>query len=170
MQNKTNKYARTLFDVAKQYSIIENMTEQLSAIKHLYKKEATFRLLFTSKRMTNDVKQTIIKNILSDFDNVIIEFIGILITSKQTASMINIINKFLDLSQKALNAEQVEVITAEPLADDMLASLREKMNCKVKSTVDKSIIGGMKIKYENKIFDNSIVCQLNQLKKTLHNV
>jgi F-type H+-transporting ATPase subunit delta len=120
--------------------------------------------------MTNDVKQTIIKNILSDFDNVIIEFIGILITSKQTAAMINIINKFLDLSQKALNAEQVEVITAEPLADDMLASLREKMNCKVKSTVDKSIIGGIKIKYENKIFDNSIVCQLNQLKKTLHNV
>ena len=170
MQNKTNKYARTLFDVAKQYNMLENMTNQLFAIKHLYKKEATFRLLFTSKRMTEDVKKAIIKNILSDFDNAIIEFIGFLIKSKQTASMITIINKFLDLSQKALNAEQVEVITAEPLTDDMLKNIRETMNCKIKSTVDQSIIGGMKIKYENKIFDNSIRCQLNQLKKTLHNV
>ncbi len=170
MQNKTNKYARTLFDVAKQYNMLENMTKQLFAIKHLYKKEATFRLLFTSKRMTEDVKKAIIKNILSDFDNAIIEFIGFLIKSKQTASMITIINKFLDLSQKALNAEQVEVITAEPLTDDMLENIRETMNCKIKSTVDQSIIGGMKIKYENKIFDNSIICQLNQLKKTLHNV
>ena len=51
MKNKINKYSYTLFDVAKQYNMIDIFVEQLETIKQIYKKEATFRLLFESKRI-----------------------------------------------------------------------------------------------------------------------
>ena len=35
---------------------------------------------------------------------------------------------------------------------------------------DLEIIGGIKLRIGNKIFDNSISYQINQLKKTLHNM
>jgi F-type H+-transporting ATPase subunit delta len=125
--------------------------------------------LFESKRIDEGTKHTIIKNILIDFENVIVEFLCILITHKQTGHLINIIDKFLSLAKKELNANKIEVITAKSLEEDTLKQLFVGLNYQIKSTVDPSIIGGMKIKHENKIFDNSVICQLNQLKKTLQN-
>ena len=51
MKNKINKYSYTLLDVAKQYNMIDVFVEQLGTIKQIYKKEASFRLLFESKRI-----------------------------------------------------------------------------------------------------------------------
>ena len=48
--------------------------------------------------------------------------------------------------------------------------LSQALNCNLKMTVDSSIIGGMRLRQGNKIFDNSISYQLNQLKKTLYNL
>ena len=56
------------------------------------------------------------------------------------------------------------------MSEEALNQLFGNLNYQIKSTVDASILGGMKIKHENKIFDNSVSCQLNQLKKTLHNM
>ena len=170
MKNKGTKYSYTLFNVAKQHDIIKKLDNQLTVIKNLYKKEASFRLLFESKRIDKVTKHTIIKNVLIDFENVIVEFLCVLITRKQTGHLINIIDKFLSLSQKKLNTNKIEVITAKRLDEDIVKQLFSQLNYKIETAVDASIIGGMKIKHGNKIFDNSIACQLNQLKKNLHNM
>ena len=41
---------------------------------------------------------------------------------------------------------------------------------KINKMLDSKLIGGMKLRIGNKIFDNSISYQINQLKKTLHNM
>ena len=56
MKNKINKYSYTLFDVAKQYNMIDVFVEELGTIKQIYKKEASFRLLFESKRIDEETK------------------------------------------------------------------------------------------------------------------
>ena len=170
MKNKINKYSYTLFDVAKQYNMIDVFVEQLGTIKQIYKKEASFRLLFESKRIDEETKHAIIKKVLINFKETIVEFLCIVITHKQASCIVNIINKFLSLAKKELGANKIEVITAELLDEDTMKQLFSGLNYKIKSTVDASILGGMKIKHENKIFDNSVSCQLNQLKKTLHNM
>ena len=43
-------------------------------------------------------------------------------------------------------------------------------NPKINIIEDSNIIGGMKLRIGNKIFDNSISYQINELKKTLHNM
>ena len=169
MQNKINKYSYTLFSVAQQYDMTDKIVGQMSVIKKLYKKEANFRLLLESKRIDTQVKHTIIKNVLDKFESVIVEFLCILITQKQTGHIVNITNKFLSLAKKKLDANKIEIITAEPMSEEMLDQLFGNLNYQIKSTVNSSIIGGMKIKHENTIIDNSVKCQLNQLKKTLHN-
>ena len=81
-----------------------------------------------------------------------------------------IINKFIDLATKELNASKIEVTTAKPVSNEMLQKLFGESKYTIKNIVDDSIIGGIKIKHENTIIDNSIIYQLSQLKKTLHNV
>ncbi len=170
MTNKINKYSSTLFQIVKEHNLLKKTVDQLNIIKQLYKREATFRLLCESKRIENSSKHAIIKNVLKDFDDIIIEFLYILINHQQTKYTVQIINKFIDLATKELNASKIEVTTAKPVSNEMLQKLFGESKYTIKNIVDDSIIGGIKIKHENTIIDNSIIYQLSQLKKTLHNV
>ncbi len=170
MQKQIKKYVYTLFNVSQQYNITDKIVEQLSVIKKLYKQEADLRFLLESKRIDKEIKHTIIKNVLGQFESVVVEFLCILITQKQTTNIVNIINKFLDLAKKELDANKIEVITADSINEEILNKLFGELKYQIKYTVDPSIIGGMKIKHENTIIDNSVSCQLGQLKKTLHNM
>ena len=77
---------------------------------------------------------------------------------------------FLNLSKKERYTNEIAITTAEPLDDTTQHFLSQTLNCNLKITVDSSIIGGMRLRQGNKIFDNSISYQLNHLKKTLYNL
>ena len=84
--------------------------------------------------------------------------------------LISIIDKFLTLSYIELHANEIEITSAQQLDEELKQFLVRKLNCAPKTTIDSSMIGGLKLRKGNKIFDNSISFQLNQLKKTLYNM
>ena len=127
-------------------------------------------MLFESKRITTDAKKKILKNVLTSFDNVVVEFLQIIMQNNGSKYLISIIDKFLALSYKELRANEVEITSAQQLDDELKQSLTQQLNCTLKIKIDSSIIGGLKLRKGNKIFDNSISFQLNQLKKTLYNM
>ena len=170
MQSKINKYSYTLFTLAKNNNLLETVYSQLGIIKQMYKKETCFRLLFESKRIDEDTKCNIVRNTFGKFDKITVEFLCIVISHKKIIYMIKIINKFLNLAKKELNKNKLEIITAEPITEEFLNQLFNDTKYQIETRIDSSLIGGIKIKHRNKIFDNSIISQLNQLKKTLHNM
>ena len=92
--NKISIYSNTLFHIANENNLLKNITLELGKIKYLYKTVPNFRLLFESKRIDSEIKQTILKNVLSSFDNVIVEFLCIIIDQKSSKRLIQIIDKF----------------------------------------------------------------------------
>ena len=170
MQNQINKYYNTLFNLCVKHDNLELISNELNFVKHLIRKESTFRLLYDSKKLTDENKCLIIKNTLNEFHDIVREFLCIIIINKKTKSLLEIINKFLNLADKELGKSKIEIYTADEVPTKDLEKLFQSLNLEIKTKIDKSLIGGIKIKHENKIFDNSIQYQLNQLKKTLHNL
>ena len=168
--NKIAKYSNTLFNIVNQNNLLTKTTLQLKKIKSLYKTEPNFRLLVESKRIATDTKKTILKNVLDVFEDVVVEFLCILIEQKSSKYLIQIIDKFLKLSSIEQNKNELEIIAANQLSDDVIDQISKQLNCMIKVSIDQSIIGGIKLRKGNKIFDNSISFQLNSLKKTLYNV
>ena len=70
----------------------------------------------------------------------------------------------------------VEIITANEIENSQLEHIQDAIYAKlgfkpkINKVTDSKLIGGMKLRIGNKIFDNSISYQINQLKKTLHNM
>jgi len=170
MKNQINKYSNALFNVAKKGGQLDKISAELENIKYLYRKEPTFKLLFETKRINQKIKKNIIKNILVNFDSFISELLYILIDNKDSKILINIIDKFQNLSKKEHSTSEIEIITSAKLDDTTQQFLSQKLNCNLKATVDASMIGGLRLRQGNKIFDNSISYQLKQLKKTLYNL
>ena len=168
--NKISTYSNTLFNVVEKNNLLSNTIEQLNQIKYLYKTEPNFRLLCESKRINQTVKKDILNNVFETFEPIIREFIYILINQKCSKHIIQIIDKFQKLVDRKKGIDKIEIITAKQLDDNIVQELSQKLNCKLKITIDEAIIGGIKLRKGNKIFDNSIALQINNLKKTLYNV
>jgi len=70
----------------------------------------------------------------------------------------------------------VEIVTATELTDIQLNKLKNKLAQKtkkepmIKVTVDPKLLGGMIIKYEDKIIDGSVLKQVQQLTASLKDI
>jgi len=170
LKNQAIKYSNTLFDVSKKYNQLKSITPQLESIKILYKSESSFRLLLESKQIALDIKKQILASVLESYEDLVKEFIYILLDNKLTNQLVTIINRFFNLASKDLDNTKIEIIAAQNLTKELLESLEKKLNCEIQLTVNPNIIGGIQLRQGNKIFDNSIAYQLNQLKNTLYNL
>ena len=76
----------------------------------------------------------------------------------------------------SVSSVKVEITTSEKLNDIDLQYISQSIHSTLNTSstinvkMDSSILGGIKLRVGNKIFDNSVSYQINQLKKTLHNL
>ena len=175
MQN-SHQYAKTLFDLSKKADCLSATQSQLKSLLYLFNKVPAFRLVLITKRLSVQDKISIIKNTLSKFDSLIVEFLSIVIENNKINDLINITSKFNRMVNSQTDINKVDVITANKLneqeVDNLTHLIKNKLNANPKINVinDPDIIGGIKLRIGNKIFDNSVSYQINQLKKTLHNM
>ncbi len=170
------KYAKTLFDLSLKTNSVNKIKNELKAVAYLYNKVPAFRLVFITKRIDVEKKSNIIKNALSKFEPLIVEFVLILINNNQTNNLLDVISRFNNMSNADSSSSKVEITTASSLEDSQLEHIQNAIYSKlgfkpkINRMLDSKLIGGMKLRIGNKIFDNSISYQINQLKKTLHNM
>ena len=170
------KYAKTLLDLGKKSDCVLLIQNQLKSISYLYNKIPAFKLVFITKRIDAMNKIGIIKNVLKNFEPLIVEFIAILIENNQTNGLLNIITRFNNMVSSDSNISKVEITTSEKLTETNLEYISQTICDKLNATpeinikIDPNIIGGIKLRVGNKIFDNSVSYQIKQLKKTLHNM
>ena len=175
MQNN-NKYAKTLLELCLKHGCVGIMQDQLKSIAYLFNKTSAFRLVLISKRLDNKTKINVISNALSVFEPLTIEFISIVIKNNLSNELMDIISRFNRLVGMHSDVQNIDVTTAHKLSEEEIQSLSESifrvLNTKPKINIkeDSDMIGGIKLRVGNKIFDNSINYQINQLKKTLHNM
>jgi len=169
-------YAKTLFELSKNFNCSSLVYEQLKSLEYLFNKVPFFRMILITKRLDNQDKINIVKNTLTMFEPIIVEFLLIIINNNQINHLLNIIQRFYRLDNAYSDIKEVEIITANKIDEDTLhtltQSIYDKLNTNQKINIinDPNIIGGIQLRVGNKIFDNSISYQINQLKKTLHNL
>ena len=170
------KYAKILFDLSKKSDCISLIQDQLKLITYLYNKVPMFRLVFITKRINAENKIEIIKNSLKQFEPLIVEFVSVLIQYNQTHNLLDVIARFNNMANTTSSVSKVEITTAEKLNDSDLEYVSQAIynklntNQKISIKTDANMIGGIKLRVGNKIFDNSVSYQIKQLKKTLHNM
>lgn len=171
-----HKYAKSLFDISVKANTVLAVKKELQLVAYLFKKTSTFRLIFITKKIDLNKKVDIVKNTLTMLSPLTLEFLTIIINNNQSNDLLNIISKFNHISDSHLGVNKVDIITATKLGEEELNSLSQKIDGILKNSpsvnniTDPKIIGGIKLRVGNNIFDNSVSYQINQLKKTLHNM
>ena len=170
------KYAKTLFDLGKRSNCLSLIQSQLKSVTYLYNKIPVFKLVFVTKRINTKTKIEIINNVLKNFEPLIVEFISILIQNNQTNNLLGIVAKYNNMVNTDSDISKIEVTTSKQLSDVdseyISKTIKSNLNTNPEINIkeDHNLIGGIKLRVGNKIFDNSVSYQIKQLKKTLHNL
>jgi len=120
-------------------------------------------------------KKQFIRKTFSSFNEIMLNFIDVIIENRREKLIEGIFRNFLDLYRKEAGIKSITVITAIPVDDnykkEILKVLVERLNSKIEleCKVDEDILGGLVIIADDKQADGSIAGELRSLRKKMMN-
>jgi F-type H+-transporting ATPase subunit delta len=125
----------------------------------------------TSKKYAESLYQAVESKTKREVNEVIENFFQILITNNDTSKLNQIIEHFEKIWNKRQGIVEARVVSANKLSNKIvkllnsyIAKLSGAKKVKIEERIDKNVLGGVVIKYEDKILDGSLKNRLDELK------
>lgn len=162
-------YADSLIKADTNFELILN---DLNAIKEITSQSNDFNSVMENPSIPNETKFDIIDEIFKNkINDKLINFLKILIEKKRFNELNQIIQSYSNKTDNINNIKRVEVISAIDLTDEQKMRINEKLHTRLQKniianwTTDENIIGGLIIKIDDDIIDNSLKNKLEKLSK-----
>lgn len=97
------------------------------------------------------------------------EFAKLLARARKISRANNIIKEFESYSKKQAGIMEIEIQSARKLDEKTLNGVKKVFGDSVEATesIDENLLGGVRVRTEDRILDGSLKTQLNQLKQSL---
>ncbi|WAM30543.1 ATP synthase F1 subunit delta [Caldicellulosiruptor naganoensis] len=172
------RYAEGLIKLAQEEGKLENFYEDLFRIYDLFKTNREFvDILFDHKMKVSEKKEKIKQFLDLKLDKYIVNLVYLLIDKRREILLPYIPFYYKEMYDKIMGNVDVEVIVSEEVDEGILSKISNWLlkrygvkNPRFKVKVDKSIIGGVKLLFNNIEVDATIKGALDSIKKELiHN-
>ncbi|MBK9984887.1 MAG: ATP synthase F1 subunit delta [Saprospiraceae bacterium] len=168
-----SRYAKSLLDLAIEQGKLDVVLKDVeSFVKATENRD--FALLLKSPLVKSDKKEKVLDEIFKgNMDKLTSSFLHIIIRKGREAQLAEIGHEFINQYRVIKNISIVNVVSAEPIGEETLSSIRKKLieskmtrgNIEFKTSVDKDLIGGFVISFEDRLYDASVSHQLDLLRK-----
>lgn len=168
-------YAEAAFSIAKQDSSIEEWSSDMQKIKAVFTNEKIISLLSNPDLSYSDKTQIFLDLFEGEISDKASSFIKVCGNNKRLKNLPEIINFFNELALESLNKKNVAVFSPFQLEEKQIQKITSALEKRLDSEVvidfeiDKSLIGGLKIAYEDQVLDMSIKRKLGLLQTQLRN-
>ena len=171
MTEISKEYAVALFMLAAEKGLVKEYSSQLSSIKALAQENPDYVNILESPAIPLSERLALIDAAFSEgYHEYIVSFIKLLCENRHIRGLCACIDEFTELARIAENRVVATVYYVEPLTkaqkEKLLIKLSKISGKKVDAVYveDKSLIGGIKIKLEDKLLDGSLSGRLNKVK------
>ena len=171
MNNDYEKFSLTLFDIGLNQKLLNVFYHNSLTLLDIVKSNQMFNEFFIDLSIDKNKKKKVIQQIFNKkFNNLFIYFVWTVIDLNQTKSILNILNKFISIYFEYTKTKLVKIYSAFPLNSKQLSNIKNilnkktNMNIKYTFTIDKNLIGGVKIVSDSFTIDNTIKTKINNIK------
>ncbi len=169
---QTNKeYASALFSLATESNFVDKYEKSLLEIGNIFKENPDYIKVLESPAIPLSERIAFIDEAFgSTYTEYLVSFIKVLCENGHITEICSCIEAFCDLVRIYKNRTVATVYYVEPLTDQQKEALLNKLQ-KISGKViepefikDESLIGGIKVQIDDKIFDGSVRNRLNKAK------
>jgi len=168
------RYAGALFAAAVKTKAVESIADDLRVISHLIEVNPRFRTFLLSPETPRDQKVAIADSVLGDrVTATTLHFLKLLLEKRRESEIETIHLEFDRLFRNHQKTILVRIESAFPLSEREQGLLIEKARkiteCEViaEFEVDSTLIGGVRLSYENIVLDGSLRGNLDKLRDNL---
>lgn len=169
-QRVSSRYARAIFETAKEAGKIDLVYKDLKFINDTIDKSRDLRLMISSQIIQYWKKERVFKEIFeNNIDSSTLDFLLLIADKRRERLIMSIYYQYEILYNKLNGRLPIQVVSAIELSEDLKKKIVSKMQentGKIVLTdflVDPALKGGLKIKVEDWVFDSTIKNQLETL-------
>jgi F-type H+-transporting ATPase subunit delta len=169
------RYASALFDLARDEKQIDAVGRSLDSLNQALADSREFDQLVSSPLVDRDEAGDAFGAIagMLNLDPVTTNFLGVLARNGRKGQLPQVIRLFRRLAAEHRGETTAEVVTAHPLTDDQLASLKTQLKGRagrdvaIDARTDPEILGGLIVKMGSQMIDASLKTKLNRLAQAM---
>lgn len=172
-------YSDALFSLIseEQYDSLPEVTAELEQINAVLADNPELVKLSAAPTVSSEEKLDIIRAAFEGrVSKYVLNFLLLITENGRLPYFGGMYRQFREKYNEAYNLADITIVTTAPVSDEMRTKITAKMEqvtgkkITLTEEIDKSIIGGIIIKYGNTGFDGSVKTKLEQLKKDISNV
>jgi F-type H+-transporting ATPase subunit delta len=168
------RYALALFQIAKEQQLLEVVEEELRVVKEVMVYNNDLKAVLKSLKLTLDKKKEIVKGAFSNVNPYVLNTLLILIDRHREDEIVEVANQFFELANDEKGVAEAEVFSTRELTEaereaisTTFAAKVGKKSLRIENIVDSELLGGVKLRIGNRIYDGSLRGKLDRLERKL---
>ncbi len=174
MLSTSNDFAAALFMLAVEEDKLNEIYNDLIKVKEAFRENPDYAVLLNSPSLSKAQRAELISGAFgSSIGEYTLNFLKVMCEHNRITGIDDCIKVFSALKKQAENRVTAKIYSAVPLDDTQLSRLKEKLQkklsseVKIKTFIDKNMLGGIKIEFEDKVIDGSVKKQLHDIKEVI---
>ncbi|RFU70821.1 F0F1 ATP synthase subunit delta [Peribacillus saganii] len=168
------RYAVALFQIAKEQQLFDQIEEDLRAVKQVFTTSGELLEFLKHPKVTNEAKKQLIEDTFINISAPVKNTLKLMTDRHRTDVIVQMAVDFIDLANEEKSVADAQVYTVRPLTDaereavsSSFSSRVGKSTLRIENIVDRSLLGGIKLRIGNRIFDGSVSGKLERLEREL---
>ncbi|MBQ8318038.1 MAG: F0F1 ATP synthase subunit delta [Lachnospiraceae bacterium] len=170
-------YGNALFELALEEGKLDSLYEEAVALIQILKDNEELIKLLSHPKISKDEKLKIVTDTFDGKASDELTGLMVMVVEKgHVNELISILNYFVKQVKKEKNIGVATVASAVELSDSQKQAIEKRLiettvyeSMEVDYSVDKSLIGGLVIRIEDRVVDSSIKTKLENMSRTLAN-
>lgn len=173
----SRRYAQALLMIATERKALDQYEQELELFRNALLADPKVKELMDNPRIALEKKKQVLDLLIKGkTDSIIYNFLRLIIDRRRENFFLDIIKEYNRYADEARNIVDAEVRSAVQLTDKDYRELQQKLcrvtgkNVRLKSLIDTSLIGGIKVKIGDTVIDGSVTKKLSLLKNRLQQI
>jgi F-type H+-transporting ATPase subunit delta len=168
------RYALALFQLAKEQQLLEKVEEELRVVKEVFFVNVELKAILKSPKLLKEKKKEILTEAFASLNTYVLNTLMLLIDRHREDEIAAVADEFIELANEEKGIEVAEVYSIRPLSDEERTALSSsfaakigKKSLQIENMIDSDMLGGVKIRIGNRIYDGSLRGKLDRLERKL---
>lgn len=168
------RYALALFQIAQEQKILDQVGEELRVVKEVLFYNADIKAVLKSPKLSKDKKKEILGQAFASVNTYVLNTLLLMLDRHRQDEIIAVADEFIELVNEEKGIVEADVYSIRPLTEeerDVLSSAFaakiDKKSLQIENIVDSDLLGGVKIRIGNRIYDGSLRGKLDRLERKL---
>ncbi|MRG86196.1 F0F1 ATP synthase subunit delta [Salinibacillus xinjiangensis] len=169
-----NRYSTALFELGQEKSLLNTLEIEIRGVQEVFQNNEQLQTFLNHPSIPVEKKKELLKDAFKDVSKELLNTLLIMVERHRESEILPMTEAFIQMNNEAQGVAEATVYSVRALSDDEKQSLEKVFAAKldkkalhITNIVDPTIIGGVKLKIGNRIYDGTVSSKLERIERQL---